>query len=112
MISQAEGDADRFARQLAEYQKAPQVTRERLYIDTMREVYSNITKVMIDAHNNTSLLAAAARPAAAAGGGGAAAPSAGAPAAAAPSVGEQPPASATVDVRSRENQRGRDRDSR
>jgi membrane protease subunit HflK len=56
VISQAEGDADRFSRQLAEYQKAPQVTRERLYIDTMREVYSNITKVMIDARNNTSLL--------------------------------------------------------
>ena len=56
VVSQAEGDADRFARQLAEYQKAPQVTRERLYIDTMREVYSNITKVMIDAHNNSNLL--------------------------------------------------------
>ena len=56
IVSQAEGDADRFSRQLVEYQKAPQVTRERLYIDTMREVYSNITKVMIDARNNSSLL--------------------------------------------------------
>ena len=56
VVAQAEGDADRFARQLVEYQKAPQVTRERLYIDTMREVYSNITKVMIDAHNSTNLL--------------------------------------------------------
>ena len=36
VISQAEGDADRFSRQLAEYQKAPQVTRDRLYIDTMQ----------------------------------------------------------------------------
>jgi len=110
VISQAEGDSDRFGRQLTEYQKAPQVTRERLYIDTMREVYSNITKVMIDAHNNSSLLnlpldrllqQAAAAPAA---------PGAGAATAPAPS--EAPPASNSVDVRSRDNQRGRDRDSR
>ena len=86
------------------------MTRERLYIDTMREVYSNITKVMIDAHNNSSLLnlpldrllqQAAAAPAA---------PGAGAATAPAPS--EAPPASNSVDVRSRDNQRGRDRDSR
>ena len=109
VISQAEGDADRFGRQLTEYQKAPQVTRERLYIDTMREVYSNITKVMIDARNNSSLLnlpldrllQAAAAPAAPATG-----------AAAAPPASEAPPPSNSVDVRSRENQRGRDRDSR
>ena len=56
VIAQAEGDAERFARQLVEYQKAPQVTRDRLYIDAMREVYSNITKVMIDAHNKNSPL--------------------------------------------------------
>ncbi|HEX4234851.1 MAG TPA: FtsH protease activity modulator HflK [Caldimonas sp.] len=108
VISQAEGDADRFSRQLAEYQKAPQVTRERLYIDTMREVYSNITKVMIDARNNTSLLQlpldkllqqAAASPA----------PGAAAPAAAS---GEAPAAAGAVDARSRDNQRGRDRDGR
>jgi membrane protease subunit HflK len=111
VISQAEGDADRFGRQLTEYQKAPQVTRERLYIDTMREVYSNITKVMIDARNNSSLLnlpldkllqQAAAAPAA---------PATGA-AATPPTASEAPPASNSVDVRSRENQRGRDRDSR
>ncbi|MEO5843569.1 MAG: protease modulator HflK, partial [Caldimonas sp.] len=111
VISQAEGDGDRFGRQLTEYQKAPQVTRERLYIDTMREVYSNITKVMVDAHSNTSLLQlpldrllqqAAVAPAAPATGAGAA-----------PAVAsEAAPASNSVDVRSRENQRGRDRDSR
>ncbi len=108
VIAQAEGDADRFGRQLVEYQKAPQVTRDRLYTDTMREVYSNITKVMIDARNNASLLnlpldrllqqAAAAGPAAAP----------------APVVPAAEPASATgsVDVRSRDNQRNRDRDGR
>jgi len=109
VVSQAEGDADRFARQLAEYQKAPQVTRERLYIDAMREVYSSITKVMIDAHSSTNLLQlpldrllqqAAAAPA------GTAAP------AAAPAPGEASPASSTVDVRSRDNQRSRERDGR
>ena len=56
VVAQAEGDAQRFARQLAEYQKAPQVTRDRLYIDTMREVYSNVSKVMIDTRNNSNLL--------------------------------------------------------
>jgi membrane protease subunit HflK len=108
VISQAEGDADRFARQLVEYQKAPQVTRERLYIDTMREVYSNITKVMIDARNNTSLLQlpldkllqqAAASPA----------PGAAAPAA---TAADTPAQTGAVDARSRDNQRGRDRDGR
>jgi len=111
VVAQAEGDADRFARQLAEYQKAPQVTRERLYIDTMREIYSNITKVMIDAHNSTNLLqlpldrllqqAAAAAPA----GGAATAP---------PATGtvDAAPASATDDARSRDNQRSREREKR
>ena len=111
VVSQAEGDADRFARQLAEYQKAPQVTRDRLYIDTMREVYSNITKVMIDARNNSNLLqlpldkliqqAAAATPA-----------PGGAGATGGATATEAVPPAASVDVRSRENQRGRDRDSR
>ena len=110
VISQAEGDADRFARQLVEYQKAPQVTRERLYIDTMREVYSNITKVMIDAHNNTSLLSLPLDKLLQQAAAGTAAPGAGsAPAATAT---DPTPASGAVDVRSRENQRGRDRDSR
>jgi len=111
VVAQAEGDADRFARQLAEYQKAPQVTRERLYIDTMREIYSNITKVMIDAHNSTNLLqlpldrllqqAAAAAPA----GGAATAPSA-------TGTVDAAPASATDDARSRDNQRSREREKR
>ena len=111
VVSQAEGDADRFGRQLVEYQKAPQVTRERLYIDTMREVYSNITKVMIDARNNTSLLSLPLDRLLQQAAAGTAAPAAGS----APTPAAAPdaaPASGTVDVRSRENQRGRDRDSR
>ena len=48
VVAQAEGDAQRFSAVLAQYEKAPQVTRERLYIDTMREIYTNATKVLVD----------------------------------------------------------------
>jgi len=56
IVAQAEGDSQRFKSVLAEYQKAPQVTRERLYIDAMQEVYSNTTKVLIDAKSGSNLL--------------------------------------------------------
>jgi membrane protease subunit HflK len=48
VVATAEGDATRFKLVQAEYAKAPQVTRERMYIDTMQEIYSNVTKVMVD----------------------------------------------------------------
>jgi modulator of FtsH protease HflK len=110
VVDQADGDAERFSRQLAEYQKAPQVTRDRLYIDTMSQVYSNVTKVMIDARNGANLLSlpldkllqqAAASSASAA-----------APAAPAAAPADPPPISGTVDVRSREGGRSRDRETR
>jgi membrane protease subunit HflK len=56
IVAQAEGDSQRFNSVLAEYQKAPQVTRERLYIDAMQEVYSNTTKVLIDSKSGSNLL--------------------------------------------------------
>ncbi|MDM4767383.1 FtsH protease activity modulator HflK [Pelomonas sp. SE-A7] len=56
VISMAEGDAQRFKSVLAEYQKAPAVTRDRLYIDTMRDVYANVSKVMVDSRNGSNLL--------------------------------------------------------
>ncbi len=56
VIAQAEGDGRRFSSILTEYQKAPQVTRDRMYIDTMREVYSNVSKVLVDTRNNSNLL--------------------------------------------------------
>ncbi len=56
VIARAEGDAQRFNRVLAEYQKAPAVTRDRIYIDTMREIYAGVSKVMIDSRNNSNLL--------------------------------------------------------
>lgn len=56
IVAQAEGDSQRFRSVLAEYQKAPQVTRERLYIDAMQDVYSNTTKVLIDSKSGSNLL--------------------------------------------------------
>ena len=48
VIAEAEGEARRFEQLLVEYQKAPEVTRERLYIDALQTVMSNASKVMID----------------------------------------------------------------
>jgi membrane protease subunit HflK len=56
IVAQAEGDSQRFTSVLAEYQKAPQVTRERLYLDAMQEIYSNTTKVLIDSKSGSNLL--------------------------------------------------------
>jgi membrane protease subunit HflK len=56
VIAQAQGDAQRFNQVLAEYQKAPAVTRDRLYIETMQQVYSNVTKVLMNSHGNSNLL--------------------------------------------------------
>ncbi|MBO9687343.1 MAG: FtsH protease activity modulator HflK [Mitsuaria chitosanitabida] len=56
VVSFADGDAQRFKSVLDEYKKAPQVTRDRLYIDTMQQVYSRITKVMVDARSGSNLL--------------------------------------------------------
>jgi membrane protease subunit HflK len=56
VIAQAQGDAQRFKSVLAEYQRAPQVTRDRMYIDTMQQIYSNVTKVMIESRQGSNLL--------------------------------------------------------
>ncbi len=48
IVAQAQGDAQRFKSVLAEYQKAPQVTRDRMYLDAMAQIYSNVTKVVVD----------------------------------------------------------------
>ncbi|MFM6985588.1 MAG: FtsH protease activity modulator HflK [Hydrogenophaga sp.] len=56
IVAQAEGDAQRFRAVLTEYQKAPQVTRDRMYVDTMKEVFGNVTKVMVDAKSGSNLL--------------------------------------------------------
>jgi len=56
IAAQAEGDAQRFRAVLAEYQKAPQVTRERMYVDAMQEIYANVTKVLVDSKSGSNLL--------------------------------------------------------
>ena len=56
IIAQAEGDAQRFSSVLTEYQKAPQVTRDRMYTDAMQQVYTNVTKVLVESRNGSNLL--------------------------------------------------------
>jgi len=48
VIARAEGDVARFAAVLEEYRKSPQVTRKRLYLDTMSEIYGRSGKVLVD----------------------------------------------------------------
>jgi membrane protease subunit HflK len=56
IIAQAQGDAQRFKSLLTEYQRAPQVTRDRLYIETMQQVYGNVAKVIIESRQGSNLL--------------------------------------------------------
>lgn len=56
VVAQAQGDAQRFRAVLAEYQKAPQVTRDRMYLDTMQQIYANATKVLVDSRQGSNLL--------------------------------------------------------
>ena len=106
VVAQAEGDAQRFRSVLAEYQKAPAVTRDRLYIETMQQIYSNVTKVMVDSRNNSNLLYLPLDRLLQ--GGGTAGSTAPAPA---PGVAEQV-APTVIDVRARADARSRDREGR
>lgn len=110
VVAQGEGDGERFSSVLSEYQKAPQVTRDRLYLETMQQVYSNVTKVMVDSRSGSNLLylpldkllqstGAAAAPASAA--------------PVAPSGSQTDPSGTqSVDIRSRDNSRSREREGR
>lgn len=53
---EAKGEAQRFEELLAEYSKAPEVTRERLYLDTMQEVMSNSSKVLVDVEGGNNMM--------------------------------------------------------
>lgn len=110
VVAQAEGDAERFNSVYSEYQKAPGVTRDRLYIDAMQQVYSNVSKVMVDSRSGSNLLYMPLDKLL---------QQAGVPAASAPvstPTPMTPGASSAVDpaadARSRDNARGRDRESR
>jgi len=56
VVARAEGDAQRFKSVYTEYQKAPQVTRDRMYTDAMQQIYSSVTKVMVDSKQGSNLL--------------------------------------------------------
>ncbi|MBD3670580.1 MAG: FtsH protease activity modulator HflK [Gammaproteobacteria bacterium] len=55
VIAEAEGDATRFNKVLAEYNKAPRVTRERLYLETMEEIYAKSKKIVVDVKGGNSM---------------------------------------------------------
>ena len=55
-VAQATGQADRFLAVLQEYEKAPDVTRQRLYLEAMEEILPGVTKFIVDADNGGNLL--------------------------------------------------------
>jgi membrane protease subunit HflK len=56
VVQTAEGDAARFRQVAVEYSRAPQVTRDRLYLETMQQIFANTSKVMIDSKSSSPLL--------------------------------------------------------
>ena len=56
VVKSAQGETSRFDQLLAEYKRAPEVTRERLYIDTMETVYARTPKVMVDVENGNNMM--------------------------------------------------------
>ena len=56
VVANAEGEASRFSKILTEYQKAPGVTRDRMYIEAMQQIFSSTTKVMVDTKSSNSMI--------------------------------------------------------
>lgn len=56
VIARAEGETDRFENLLTEYKRAPEVTRQRLYLETMESVMKNSSKVMVDVEGGNNML--------------------------------------------------------
>jgi membrane protease subunit HflK len=108
IVAQAQGDAQRFKSVLGEYQKAPQVTRDRMYLDAMQQIYSNVTKVMVDAKQGSNLLYLPLDKIVQMNGQGVDASTP----AATPSVPLAPSTGPTLDARTRDAARSRDRDTR
>jgi modulator of FtsH protease HflK len=108
IVAQAQGDAQRFRLIQTEHAKAPQVTRERLYLEAMQEVYGNVTKVLIDTRQNSNLLYLPLDKIMQSAGG-----SVSSAAAAVPGGSASPSAPLLPnDARAREESRSRDRDTR
>ena len=117
IVAQAAGDSQRFRSVLAEYQKAPQVTRDRMYLDAMQQIYGNVTKILVDSRQGSNLLYLPLdKIMQMAGQGGSSAsaadamlvPGSGSTTSAAPAA----PAAPAGDARARDGSRSRDRDSR
>jgi len=104
----AEGDASRFKQVLAEYSKAPGVTRDRMYLDMMQQVLTSTSKVLVDQKNGSNLLYLPLDKLIQSSGGATAASTV-APAPATPAVNGETAESA---ARSRETFRSRDREQR
>ena len=56
VVESATGNASRFTQVVAEYQKAPAVTRDRMYLETMQQIFSSASKVMVDAKSGSNML--------------------------------------------------------
>lgn len=111
IVAQAQGDAQRFSSIYAEYQKAPVVTRDRLYLETMQQVYSNVTKVVVDSKQGSNLLYLPLDKIMQQTQGGAAAGDAAASSNAS-TTSAPAPAPSVPDARARDTSRTRDRESR
>jgi membrane protease subunit HflK len=107
VINEAQGNASRFSQVLAQYEKAPQVTRQRLYIEAQEQILSSTSKVIVDQKSGggnmlylplDKLIGASAVTAT--------------PQSAATQLPTPPASNADVDTRSRDNFRSRDRESR
>jgi membrane protease subunit HflK len=111
VVAQAQGDSERFRSVLTEYQKAPQVTRDRMYTDAMQQVYSNVTKVLVESRQGSNLLYLPLDKLMQATAQGGAAKTGVEPAgsAALPPVA---PSTSTLDTRTRDTSRTRDRETR
>jgi membrane protease subunit HflK len=111
VVAQAQGDSQRFRSVYAEYQKAPQVTRDRMYLDTMQHIYGNVTKVLVESRQGSSLLYLPLEKILQMGTSGAAATEAVSSPMVAPTP-VVPPSALSNDARSRDAARTRERDSR
>jgi membrane protease subunit HflK len=105
VIANAEGEAARFKQVLTEYAKAPAVTRERIYLDTMQQILTSTSKILVDAKGSGNLLYLPLDKLLAGGAAGAATEALAAPRASEPAAPAEGP-------RSRETLRGRERGER
>lgn len=110
VVAQAQGDAQRFRSVYAEYQKAPQVTRDRMYLDAMQDIYRNVTKVVVESRQGSSLLYLPLEKILQMNNSQASPDSGTAPSSG--TVQVLPPATISPDARSRDASRTRERDSR